>query len=120
MVWALQLGEKTDVHRHESFSCEERCRRCFRESVAKPRFVSRQQMPRCNTSSSYGSTCPATGASRGLGRAMAEVLPDVGGTAILNGRDANTLKIAAEEMRDRGLKAETGVRHQPRHRRGGG
>jgi NADP-dependent 3-hydroxy acid dehydrogenase YdfG len=61
-----------------------------------------------------------TGASRGLGLAMAEALPDVGATAILNGRDANTLKIAAEKMRDRGIEAKTGVRHQRRHRRRGG
>jgi NAD(P)-dependent dehydrogenase (short-subunit alcohol dehydrogenase family) len=61
-----------------------------------------------------------TGASRGLGLAMAEALPEVGATVILNGRDANTLKIAADRMRDRGVKAETGVRHQRRHRRRGG
>ena len=61
-----------------------------------------------------------TDASRGLGFAMAEALPDVGATAILNGRDVNTLKIAADRMRDRVLKAETGVRHQRRHRRPGG
>ena len=41
-----------------------------------------------------------TGASRGLGLAMAEV----GATVILNGRDANTLKVAADRMRDRSLK----------------
>ncbi len=48
-----------------------------------------------------------TGASRGLGLAMAEALAEVGATVILNGRDANTLKTAADRMRDRGLKAET-------------
>ena len=32
-----------------------------------------------------------TGASRGLGLAMAEALAEVGATVILNGRDANTL-----------------------------
>jgi gluconate 5-dehydrogenase len=48
-----------------------------------------------------------TGASRGLGLAMAEALAEVGATVILNGRDANTLKVAADRMRDRGLKAET-------------
>ena len=41
-----------------------------------------------------------TGASRGLGLAMTEALPDVGATAILNCRYANTLKIAADRMRD--------------------
>ena len=48
-----------------------------------------------------------TGASRGLGLAMAEALAEVGATVILNGRDANTLKVAADRMHDRGLKAET-------------
>ncbi len=48
-----------------------------------------------------------TGASRGLGFAMAEALAEVGATVILNGRDADTLKVAASRMRDRGLKAET-------------
>ena len=48
-----------------------------------------------------------TGASRGLGLAMAEALAEAGATVILNGRDANTLKSAAGGMRDRGLKAET-------------
>jgi gluconate 5-dehydrogenase len=48
-----------------------------------------------------------TGASRGLGLAMAEALAEVGATVILNGRDANTLKTAADRIRDRGLKAET-------------
>ncbi len=48
-----------------------------------------------------------TGASRGLGLAMAEALAAVGATVILNGRDANTLKVAADRMRGRGLKAET-------------
>jgi gluconate 5-dehydrogenase len=48
-----------------------------------------------------------TGASRGLGLAMAEALAEVGATVILNGRDANTLKTAADRIRDRGLRAET-------------
>ena len=47
-----------------------------------------------------------TGASRGLGLAMAEAPAEVGATVILNGRDA-TLKVAADRMRDCGLKAET-------------
>jgi len=37
-----------------------------------------------------------TGASRGLGLAMAEALADAGATVVLNGRDANTLKAAAD------------------------
>src|SRR5215469_6405598 len=48
-----------------------------------------------------------TGASRGLGLAMAEALADAGATVVLNGRDANTLKAAADKIRDRGLNAET-------------
>ena len=48
-----------------------------------------------------------TGASRGLGLAMAEALAKAGATVILNGRNANTLKVAADELRNRKLKAET-------------
>ena len=48
-----------------------------------------------------------TGASRGLGLAMAEALAEAGATVVLNGRDANTLKAAADRIRDRGLNAET-------------
>jgi short chain dehydrogenase len=51
-----------------------------------------------------------TGASRGLGLAMAEALAEVGATVILNGRDANTLKTAADRMRGRGLGRNFGVR----------
>lgn len=47
-----------------------------------------------------------TGASRGLGLAMAEALAKAGATVILNGRNANTLKVAADELRSRNLKAE--------------
>jgi hypothetical protein len=53
-----------------------------------------------------------TGASRGLGLAMAEALAEVGATVILNGGDANTLKVAADRMRDCGLKAETSATRQ--------
>ena len=35
-------------------------------------------------------------ASRGLGLAMAEALAEVGAIVFLNGRDANTLKVAAD------------------------
>ena len=48
-----------------------------------------------------------TGASLGPGLAMAETLAEVCATVILNGRDANTLKVAADRMRDCGVKAET-------------
>jgi gluconate 5-dehydrogenase len=45
-----------------------------------------------------------TGASRGLGLAMAGALAKAGATVILNGRNANTLKVAADELRNRNLK----------------
>jgi gluconate 5-dehydrogenase len=48
-----------------------------------------------------------TGASRGLGLAMAEALAEAGATVILNGRHADTLKVAADRIRDRGFNAET-------------
>ena len=48
-----------------------------------------------------------TGASRGLGLAMAEALAKAGATVILNGRNADTLRVAADELRNRNLKAET-------------
>lgn len=48
-----------------------------------------------------------TGASRGLGLAMAEALAEAGATVVLNGRDANTLKAAASKIGERGLNAET-------------
>jgi gluconate 5-dehydrogenase len=47
-----------------------------------------------------------TGASRGLGFAMAEGLAEAGATVFLNGRHADTLEAAAHKLRDRGLKAE--------------
>jgi len=48
-----------------------------------------------------------TGASRGLGFAMAEGLAEAGATVVLNGRHADALEASACELRDRGLKAET-------------
>jgi len=47
-----------------------------------------------------------TGASRGLGLAMAEGLAEAGATVVLNGRDAATLDAAAQRLRDRGLSAD--------------
>jgi gluconate 5-dehydrogenase len=47
-----------------------------------------------------------TGASRGLGFAMAEGLAEAGATVFLNGRHADTLDAAARKLRDRGLKVE--------------
>jgi len=56
-----------------------------------------------------GRVALVTGASRGLGLAMAEALADAGATVILNGRHANTLKVATDRIRDRGFIAETWV-----------
>jgi NADP-dependent 3-hydroxy acid dehydrogenase YdfG len=53
-----------------------------------------------------GRVALVTGASRGLGLAMAEALAQAGATVILNGRNASTLRIEADRLRDRGLKAE--------------
>ncbi len=48
-----------------------------------------------------------TGASRGLGRAMAEAMARAGAHVVLNGRDAAALEAAAGALTDAGLKAET-------------
>lgn len=48
-----------------------------------------------------------TGASRGLGFAMAKAMGEAGGTVVLNGRDAKTLEAAAGTLRAAGIKAET-------------
>jgi gluconate 5-dehydrogenase len=48
-----------------------------------------------------------TGASRGLGLAMAEALAEAGAIAAVNGRNPDTLEAVASTLRDRGLKAET-------------
>jgi gluconate 5-dehydrogenase len=50
-----------------------------------------------------------TGASRGIGFAIAEGLAEAGATVVLNGRHADTLDAAARGLRARGLKAETAV-----------
>jgi gluconate 5-dehydrogenase len=47
-----------------------------------------------------------TGASRGLGFAMAEGLAEAGAIVFLNGRHGDTLDAAACKLRDRGLKVE--------------
>jgi gluconate 5-dehydrogenase len=54
-----------------------------------------------------GRTALVTGASRGLGFAMAEGLAEAGATVFLNGRHIETLEAAARKLRERGLKAET-------------
>ena len=48
-----------------------------------------------------------TGASRGLGFAMAETLAEAGATVVVNGREAATAAAAARKFRDRGLKADS-------------
>jgi len=47
-----------------------------------------------------------TGASRGLGLAMAEGLAEAGATVLINGRNADTLEAAADTLRSRALNAE--------------
>src|SRR5712691_8082229 len=56
-----------------------------------------------------GRVALVTGASRGLGLAMAEALAEAGATVVLNSRNAETLEAAARKLRDRGLKVETAV-----------
>jgi gluconate 5-dehydrogenase len=64
-----------------------------------------------------GSVALVTGASRGLGLAMAEALAEAGATVILNGRHANTLKGATDRIRDRGFIAESSAfESQSKHR----
>ena len=48
-----------------------------------------------------------TGASRGLGLAIAEGLAEAGAAVIANGRNADTLEVVARNLRGRGLKADT-------------
>jgi NAD(P)-dependent dehydrogenase (short-subunit alcohol dehydrogenase family) len=48
-----------------------------------------------------------TGASRGLGLAMAEGLAEAGATVVANGRSADTLEEVVRALRERGLKADT-------------
>ncbi len=54
-----------------------------------------------------GRVALVTGASRGLGFAMAEGLAEAGATVVLNGRDAATLGTRASELRARGFAAAT-------------
>src|SRR5258708_12479965 len=56
-----------------------------------------------------GRVALVTGASRGLGFAMAEALAEAGATVVLNSRHADTLEAAARKLRDRGLNIETAV-----------
>jgi gluconate 5-dehydrogenase len=54
-----------------------------------------------------GQVILVTGASRGLGLAMAEAMAEAGGLVVLNGRDQKTLDQAAAGLKAKGLKAET-------------
>jgi len=53
-----------------------------------------------------GKVALVTGASRGLGWAMAKSLAQAGATVLINGRDAATLKPRVEELTKAGLKGE--------------
>jgi gluconate 5-dehydrogenase len=53
-----------------------------------------------------GQVALVTGASRGLGLAMATAMAEAGALVVLNGRDPQTLEAAAETLRARGLRAE--------------
>lgn len=48
-----------------------------------------------------------TGASRGLGFAIARAMGEAGARVVLNGRDAATLKLAMQALTAQGLDAET-------------
>jgi gluconate 5-dehydrogenase len=53
-----------------------------------------------------GRVALVTGASRGIGFAIAEALADAGARVLLNGRDRTMLMRRVEELRDKGRKAE--------------
>jgi gluconate 5-dehydrogenase len=53
-----------------------------------------------------GKVALVTGASRGLGWAMAKSLAQAGATVLINGRDAATLAPRAEELVKAGLRGE--------------
>jgi gluconate 5-dehydrogenase len=54
----------------------------------------------------HGQVVFVTGASRGLGLAMARAMAQVGALVVLNGRDPETLRAAAAGLTAAGLKAE--------------
>lgn len=53
-----------------------------------------------------GRVALVSGASRGLGWAMARALAEAGALVVLNGRDERTLTVRAEELRKTGLKTD--------------
>lgn len=59
-----------------------------------------------NLFSLQGKIILVTGASRGLGRAMAAAMAEAGGHVVLNGRDPATLETAAAALREAGGKFE--------------
>lgn len=63
-----------------------------------------------------GKVALVTGASRGLGWAIAEALARNGATVILNGRDPSTLRERQERLAAAGLKAETAAFDVTDHR----
>jgi gluconate 5-dehydrogenase len=54
-----------------------------------------------------GRVALVSGASRGLGLAMARAMAEHGAKVVLNGRDAATLEAAAARLRAEGLDADT-------------
>jgi len=56
-----------------------------------------------------GQVALVTGASRGLGKAMAQALAEVGATVVLVARNRDTLQQSAEEIRSKGGKAVIAV-----------
>src|SRR5262252_4931238 len=91
-----------------SASCPKSRRICAACSKRRSDFVTgTKSMAGIPLFSLAGRVALVTGASRGLGFAMAEGLAEAGATVVLNSRHADTLEAAAGELRARGLKVET-------------